>query len=212
MNIIKILFKKIKIKKTERLFKNKNLFLIFIVILMLIFSCKSIEDFEMNKINDFQNKSVKYDLKKYALEDFDALEKKIDELKNIDQTKNNFKKTQIINEIKKQYTNILKKTLPTCSNEKYDITKKIKDDADELKANIALKDKYVIAKKTFYDADKYREEKKYDKSIELFLEAEEKFKEIYLETKSKKDRVTSAVEDLEKKLKDLENNNQEINK
>ncbi len=49
-----------------------------------------------------------------------------------------------------------------------------------------------------------KNEKKYENALELFINAEQKFKEVYIKAKEKKDKASISIEELEKKLKEFQ--------
>ena len=182
------------------------------IILLSIISCISSPETKYEKANKLRAKVQKYELKKYAEEEYKTAEENFDKVNNLIESKKNLKASKTLDIVNNNYQTVLDKGLPPYTDEKNDITKKEKEYAEEIKANVAVKEQFEGAEERFNNAVKYKESKKYEKAIELFNEAKEKYSNAYSTAKEKKDKAKKSIDSTEEAFKELEATASELEK
>ncbi len=177
-----------------------------IIICSTLISCLSTPQKEYEKANELRKKVQKYDLKKYAEEEYKNAEKNYEEAKILVESKKNFKAKKILGIVNNGYQTVLDKGFPPYTDERDNETKKEKKYAEEIKANVAVKEQFEDAEKTYNDALKHKESKEYENSIELLNTAKDKYSKVYSVAKQKKDKAKKSIDSTEHDLKEVEAN------
>ena len=176
----------------------------------VLISCLSSPEPKYNNASQMRDKIIKYDLKKYAEEDFNAIEKDFAEAKGLLDKKRNMQADKLLDEINNKYQALVEKTFPLCTADKDNEVKVVQNGCLELKADVAVKDKYEEALAVYNEAIKYNEAKEYEKAIELFDKANSLFKEVEKVTVEKKEKAESSFDTTEEELTKLESSVKEI--
>lgn len=187
---------------------HPNIFFLIIFIFFL-FSCVSSPETKYQNVTKLREKVHKYNLQKYAEEEYNIAEQEYQEAKDLIDTKKNFKANKKLDSVNKKYQIVLDKGFPTCTEDKNKVVKEKKENALEIKADVAVKNQYKQAEQTYNEALEYKEKKEYEKAINTLNIAEEQFIDAYNIAEEKKIRVEKSIksteEAFEKIKKDTDN-------
>jgi hypothetical protein len=187
-------------------------FVFSILILFFIFSCVSSADTKYQISTKLRDKAIKYNLKKYAENEFNDAEKDYMQAKNYMDTKKSFKADRLLDQVNKKYQIVLDKGFPLCAEDKSkDTADKIKI-ADSIKSNVAVKDLYSDAQKSYADAEKFKDSKDYENAIDTYQVAQDKFDNVYKTAKEKKDKAEKSIDATDNAFKEIEKNSLEVQK
>jgi hypothetical protein len=107
-------------------------------------------------------------------------------------------------EAKVLYKAVLKKGAPEVIDRQTEETENVKQAADNIKADVAMKDDYRKAVGTYDKAVKAKAKGNYEQSVELFLEARAMFEEVYQQTVIKKTKAEKSMANSTENLKMVE--------
>lgn len=184
----------------------------FILLVFLFFSCISSPDEAFSAATKNREKVLRYNLKEYAPEEFNQAEKSYAEAKDAMAKKSNFKANKALEIANKNYLIVLEKGLPKHSEKVEKETLDEKNNAESLKANVAVKDNFNEAVKIYQEGTILKNDKKYEEAIEKFIIAKEKFNSAYKLTKEKKEKSEKSLESTEKELINLREKVNKLNK
>ncbi len=198
-----------KIKKKIRFSGN---FLIMNILILFFCSCISSPDAKYNIANKYKEIIKKYNLQKYDKDDFENAEKNYNEAKKYMESKKNSKADKSLTEANKNYKAVLDKGFPLCTEEKNKEVDEIKKNAEDIKANVAVKDQFTDAESTLKEAIKNKEQKDYEKAIELLELAKQKFDQVYKDASFKKEKVEKSIDSTEKIKMEIDKNAEELDR
>ena len=186
---------------------KKTINLLFLCFLLIFaFSCVSDPEAKYTEANALKSKADKYELDKYAENEYQAAEDNLKEGKSLIDAKNKMKAVKVLDESVKNYKSVLDKGLPPYTDEQNDEAKENRSEADAIKANVAVKEKYDEAEKLYNDGVQAMNSKDYEKAIELFNQAEEKYNEAYDEASTKRDKARKSINSAEEIKSEVEEN------
>jgi tetratricopeptide (TPR) repeat protein len=185
-------------------FKMLKINLLFLGIVFFVFSCLSSPDAKYQETGKLREKVKKYNLEKYAKGEYDLAEKNFNDGKDLIDKKNSYKANKVLDDANKYYKVILEKGLPPCTEDKNNEVKLEKKNAEDIKANVAVKDQFSDADKIYNEGLAHKEKKEYESAIDSFSSAENQFKQIYSTTKDKKDKTERSISSTEQIQKDIE--------
>ncbi len=171
--------------------------------LIIILSCKTAGNITIEDINSLKEKILKYNLTIYAEDDFKETEDIYNEYNELVKQKKNMQAKSTLKLLAKQYNMILDDAMPIYTQDVNNKIVNIKTLAKEIKADVAVKDKYQEAINTYDEALKQNKEKKYDQAVELFKKADEMFNAVYEETKVKKNKTDNSINEASTKIEEL---------
>jgi tetratricopeptide (TPR) repeat protein len=91
------------------------------------------------------------------------------------------------------YQQVIDEAFPLLVGRRQSEVDAVKQAADELKAAVAVKEKYAAAKSVYDQAAAARQAGNYKEALNLLDEAERLFEEVYAEAKQKKERADQAM-------------------
>lgn len=175
---------------------------LFLLITILLISCYSSPDKELDQAKKYKEKINKYELKKYAEKENDLADKAYDDAAKVMTPKssfNNGKAKKSLDTANSNYKTVYDKGITTLSDDESKKTKEEVNSANQIKANVAVKAAYDEALALYNQAIAARDSKDYEKSIDLFRDAKIKFEEVVKIAKEKKvkadDSLSSTLED-----------------
>ncbi len=171
--------------------------LILILFILFLFSCVSSQETKYQKATKLRAKAQKYNLQKYAQDEYDTAEKEYQEAIKLIDSKKNFKADKKLDNVNKKFQIVLDKGLPPYTDEKNDIVKEKKEMALEIKTDVAVKNEFKVAEQTYNEALGYKEKKEYEKAIETLNIAEEQFDNAYNTAKEKKIKAENSIKSTE---------------
>ena len=177
--------------------------LVFFSFFMTV-SCLSSPDIKYKNVSQMRDKIIKYDLKKYAQEDFNVIEKDFAEIKELLDKKRNIQADKLLDAINGKYQALIDMTFPLYTADKDKEVKIIQTDCLELKSDVAVKDKYKEAVNVYDEALKYNEAKEYEKAVELFDRSVSLFTGVEEITIEKKEKAETSFDETEEELIKLE--------
>ncbi len=105
-----------------------------------------------------------------------------------------------------------KKAAPAYADYNIDLASKQKMTAEEIKAQVALKEKFSEAKQLLEESQTAKNAGKYEDSWDKSIKARSLFEEIFKITKEKKDRADNALKDADSSIMNAETQNSESGK
>ena len=191
---------------------NRVKFLFLVLIISLLFSCLSSPDTKYQASTKLRDIAIKYNLKKYAENEFNDAEKDYAQAKSYMDSKKNFKADRLLDQVNKKYQLVLDKGFPPATEDKSKETQDKIKMANDIKANVAVKDLYSDAQKSYDDANKLKDAKDYPNAIDTYSAAEGKFDNVYTTAKDKMERAEKSIATTDQAFKDFEKSSQEIQK
>jgi len=179
---------------------------------ILLFSCLTVEQKDLDKANDMRKKIDKYKLKKYAEQEVNEADKKFDESKELMDKKKNAPAKKAIDSANELYTQALDKAFPLCTDDKKKETDSEKTKAESIKANIAVKEQFNEASEVYNDGVSAKDTKNYEGSIDNLVIAKDKYNKVYAVAKEKKERTEKSINQTEEWKAEVEKNNGELKK
>jgi hypothetical protein len=180
------------------------------LIAMLLFSCLSSPDAKYQESTKLREKAIKYNLKKYAAVEFNDAEKDYTQAKNYMDNKKSFKADRLLDQVNKKFQVVLDKGFPPAAEDKNSETKDKIKLANDIKANVAVKDLYSDAETNYNDAGKLKDAKDYEKAIDTYEIANGKFDAVYKTAKEKKEKAEKSISATDQAFKDIEKNSAEV--
>ncbi|MBN2545427.1 MAG: hypothetical protein JXB50_06500 [Spirochaetes bacterium] len=189
----------------------KYYFILFLSIFILLFSCVSSPDVEFEKAAKNRQIIEKYQLQQYAEEEYRQAEESYKEAKEAMDKNNNFKAGKAVSSANQKYQVVLDKGFPPYTEKKDNEVQADKKATEEIKGNVALKNEYDDALKSYNEGILLKKEKKYEQAIEKFQVSKEKFQNVYKVTKEKKEKNEGSLESTDKALKEVQDKTIELN-
>jgi len=186
-------------------------FILLLSVFILLFSCVSSPDVEFEKASKNRQKIEKYQLQQYAEEEYKQAEENYKQAKDAMDKKNNLKAGKSAASANQKYQVVLDKGFPPYTEKKDNEVQADKKAADEIKGNVALKNEYDDALKSYNEAILLKNEKKYEEAIEKFQVSKDKFQNVYKITKEKKEKTEGSLESTDKALKEVQDKTIELN-
>lgn len=168
-----------------------------ITFIFLLFSCVSSPETKYSSATKLREKVLKYNLQKYAEEEYNIAEQEYKEAKMLIDSKKNFKADKKLDDVNKKYQLVLDKGFPPCTEDKDKIVKEKKEIALDIKADIAVKNEYNKAEQIYNEALDYKKNKEYEKAIDTLNMAEEQFINAYDIAEEKKIRAEKSIKSTE---------------
>lgn len=184
--------------------------LLFLSPLFLLISCLTSPETQYQEIGKLRAVVRKYKLEKYAKAENDLAEKNYSESRTLIDGKKNFKADKTLKEANKYFKIIIEKGLPPYTEERNTLTKEQKKSAEDIKANVAVKEQFAEAEKTYNEALTFQGKKEYEKAIETYEKAESQFKQVYGTAREKRDKTEKSINSTEDIKKELEKNASEL--
>lgn len=185
----------------------RYLILIFPIILV---SCLSTPEKEYDRANKMRKTIDKYQLNTYAEEEYKVAEENYVEAKTLLDEKKNFKAKKVLSVVNNNYQKVLDKGFPPYTDERDEETKKEKDTALEIKANVAVKEQYQSADDVYNEAVSFKDAKEYENAIDKYSDAKTKFNDAYSQAHQKRDRAEDSIDKTENYKAELEKNAQNL--
>lgn len=177
--------------------KKKVLSLFTIFLFILLISCVSKPETRYSEAKKLKEKADKYELKKYAEQDYEEGEKNLQEGRRLIDSKKNMAALKALDESNKNFQTVLDKGLKPCAEDQDKKALEQKETAKEIKTEVAVKDKFDKADEKYNEALKSYNAKEYEKAILQYNQAEEGYKEAYDEAKVKMEKAKAAIEEAE---------------
>ena len=185
---------------------------IIIILSVFLFSCLTPPTEDYEKAGKYREKINKYNLDKYAEEEYKLAEKNYNEAKAlVEAKKQNSKAKKMLDVVNQNYSKVLEKGFPPYTEEQNKTALAQIEEANSLKANVAVKDDYDKAITGYEEAKKLQEQKDYEAAIEKYNKAKEEFIEIYRTTKNKMDRTNSSIDSTKSLKSDVEEDAADFN-
>ncbi len=181
-------------------------FLFVSFLLIFAFSCVSDPEAKYTEANQLKSKADKYELNKYAEDDYQTAEDSLKKGKSLIDANNKMKAAKVLDESTKKYQSVLDKGFPPYTESQNEETKENKAEAEAIKADVAVKEKYEEAEKLYNEALQAMDSKEYENAITLFNQAEDKYKEAQNEAMSKRDRAKKSIDSTEDVKKEVDGN------
>ena len=181
---------------------------------VMLVSCASVPTKEFNDATALRERASRYEqVRTYESESFQRAEEnytKADEIIKANKKKEwPDAKTSLLT-ASENYQKVIDNGMPAYASDlKTDIDKTVKE-ADNLKAQVALKERYQAASELYNDAVSAVSESDYDNGLAKLENAKKEFDSIYEEVKVKHDESLKSVEELRIRLKKLEDMAKEI--
>ena len=174
----------------------------------LLVSCASVPQKEFDDATALRKRASRYEqVKAYENESFNVAEENYTKADDIIKEKRKKEwpdaKTALLT-ASENYQKVIDNGMPAYASDlKTDIDKTVKE-ADNLKAQVALKERYQAASELYNDAVSAVSESDYDNGLAKLENAKKEFDSIYEEVKVKHDESLKSVEELRSRLKKLE--------
>jgi tetratricopeptide (TPR) repeat protein len=110
----------------------------------------------------------------------------------------------------KGYQDVISDAFPQLVGRRQSEVDAVKQAADELKASVAVKDKYAAALSVYDQAKAAREAGNFEEALKLLDEAEELFEAVYSEAKAKKERAEQSMSETGGSIESFEDIVEEI--
>ncbi|MBN2544841.1 MAG: hypothetical protein JXB50_03525 [Spirochaetes bacterium] len=178
-------------------------FRVLLIFFIIFFSCKTLGKVTIEDIDALKEKILKYNLIIYAQDDYNETEEIYNEYKELIEAKKNMHAKSTLKLLAKQYNMIFDDTMPLYTQDVNNKIVNIKTLAKEIKANVAVKEKYQEALNTYDEALKQNKEKNFETALDLFNKANEMFNSVYEETKVKKDKTNNSINDVTSEIEEL---------
>jgi len=189
-----------------------KIFKILFIILMIFFSCKTTGKITIENTEALKEKILKYNLTVYAEDDYKEAEEIYLEYNELIKAKKNMQAKSALKLLTKQYNMIFNDSMPLYTQDVNNQTINAKISATEIKADVAVKDKYQEALNAYDEALKQNNEKNYEAALELFKKADEIFKVAYEDAKVKKDKTNNSITEASTKMEELKKTVSEFEK
>ena len=175
--------------------KEKNVLSLFSIFLfILLISCVSNSETRYTEAQKLKDKADKYELKKYAEEEYNEGEKNLNEGRRLINSKKNMAALKVLDESNENFQTVLDKGLPPCAEDQSKKAIEQKEIAQEIKTEVAVKDKFDKAEEKYNEAAQSYNAKEYEQAIMQYNQAEEGYKEAYEEAKIKMEKAQEAIE------------------
>ncbi|MFC2603091.1 MAG: hypothetical protein ACFNX0_04205 [Treponema sp.] len=180
----------------------------------LLVSCASVPQKEFDDATALRKRASRYEqVKTYENESFNVAEENYTKADDIIKEKRKKEwpdaKTALLT-ASENYQKVIDNGMPAYASDlRTDIDKTVKE-ADSLKAQVALKEKYQAASELYNEAVSTVSESDYDNGLEKLENVKKEFDSIYEEVKVKHDESLKSVEELRIRLKKLEDMAKEI--
>jgi hypothetical protein len=158
---------------------------------------------EYKEAKDLRAKIAKYDLARYAQDDFDKAEGSFKEGESLYNKENDKSKTALKDAIA-GYTKVIEIGFPAYLDDKIYVVEGIKKEAEDLKAPVAAKSEYKSASAVYEDALKNKEKGNYEKSSEQLDDAKDQFQSVYDMTLAKKEKAEQNLAEANAMIEELE--------
>ncbi len=188
-----------------------NFILLLPVFILLFSSCGSSPDVEFEKASKNRQKIEKYQLQQYAEDEFKQAEENYKQARDAMDKKNNLKAGKAVASANQKYQVVLDKGFPPYTEKKDNEVQSDKKATDEIKGNVALKNEYDEALKSYNEAILLKNEKKYEEAIEKFQVSKDRFQNVYKITKEKKEKTEGSLESTDRALKEVQDKTIELN-
>jgi tetratricopeptide (TPR) repeat protein len=187
---------------------------LIIITVFIIFSCLSSPDTDskVKQANKYRETIKKYKLQKYANEDYNIAENNYNEAQKLLEGKNKTKADKALIEANNKYKSVIEKGFPLCTEEKNSEVMKIKNDSENIKAQVAVKEDYDKALSTYNEALKHKDSKNYEGAIDMLDLAKVKFDQVYKDANFKKERTEKSIDSTEKVKDEIDKKAAELDK
>ena len=158
---------------------------------------------EYVRAKELKGKVEKYQLGALVPEAFQSAEKSFQEGEAAYKQDNEKAKSSLDQAIA-AYRQVIEKGFPLLADRKKAETEAVKDQADSIKANVAVKEDYDKAKALYDQALQERKAGAFEKALELLAQAKDLFADAYAKAKAKKDRAEESLRASQEGLKQVE--------
>jgi hypothetical protein len=158
---------------------------------------------EYKEAKELRAKISQFDLARYAQEDFDRAEKSFKEGESA-YNKDNDKSRAAFTSAVTGYKAVIEKGFPAYLDDKIDVVEKIKREAEDLKAPVAVKNEYKSANAVYDDALKSKDKGDYEKASGLLDTAKDRFQSVYDMTLAKKEKAEQNLSEANTMIEELE--------
>ncbi len=158
---------------------------------------------EYTRANKLKAQADKYSLADYAPDEYSQAEQKLKDGKATYKTDNASSK-KALDEAIAGYEAVMAKGFPLLTEKKQEETEAIVKQAEGIKAQVAMKEEYTVARTKYDQALAAQNNGEYEQAVALFDEAKLLFQDLYEKTKEKKERAEQAMNSSEESIKDFE--------
>ena len=144
-----------------------------------------------------------HDLDQFAPEEYENGEKEYEEGEQY-YNKNNSKSKKAFEEAKRLYNRVIEKGYPSYAKGLVIEVGEIKDEADDIKASVAMKKEYAEALEAYEQGLKEQEAGNHEKAVSLLEKAKSLFEEVRKQTLVKREKAEKSIETSKSELKQLE--------
>ena len=188
--------------------------LIIFAILLIFSSCATapeveedtraaLPETEHTRANELKAQADKYNLVEYAPDEYSQAEQKLKDGEATYKTDNASSKKSL-DEAIAGYEAVMTKGFPLLTEKKQEETEAIVKQAEDIKAQVAMKEEYTAARAKYDQALAAQNNGEYEQAVTLFDEAKLLFQDLYEKTKEKKERAEQAMGSSEESIKDFE--------
>ncbi|MBN1412381.1 MAG: hypothetical protein JW969_16155 [Spirochaetales bacterium] len=187
------------------------------ILLLLLTGCPStpppqnvaLPEEEYEQAKKLRSKIEKFGLKEYSAEDFQAGETSF-KVGEENYNKDNQASKDAFDAAIVSYRSVIRAGLKSLVAKSFDDADKIKQQADTIKANVAVKDDYVAAKEIYDKAKAEMDAGNDEEASDLFIQAKELFDGVYAKAKEKRDKAEKSMAEVSSDMKSLEDRAAEL--
>jgi hypothetical protein len=158
---------------------------------------------EYKEAKELRAKISQYDLGRYAQDDFDKAEESFKEGESF-YNKDNDKSKTALKEAILGYKKVIEIGFPAYLDDKIYVVESIKQEAEDLKAPVAVKSEYRSANAVYEDALKSKDKGDYEKSSDQLDDALDQFQSVYDMTLAKKEKAEQNLAEANAMIEELE--------
>ena len=158
---------------------------------------------EYKEAKELRAKIAQYDLARYAQGDFDKAEGSFKEGESL-YDKDNDKSKTALKEAIAGYKKVIEIGFPAYLDDKIYVVEDVKQEAENLKAPVAVKSEYKSANAVYEDALKNKEKGNYEKSSEQLDDALDQFQSVYDMTLAKMEKAEQNLAEANAMIEELE--------
>jgi outer membrane protein assembly factor BamD (BamD/ComL family) len=158
---------------------------------------------DYREAKELRAKISQFGLARYAQDDYDKAEESFKTGESL-YNKDNEKSQAALKVAIRGYKSVIEKGFPAYLDDKIYVVERIKKEAEDLKAPVAVKDEYKSAKAVYDDALKSKNKGDYENASGLLDEAKDQFQSVYDVTLAKKEKAEQNLAEANAMIEELE--------
>lgn len=171
---------------------------------LLALSCASLPTEEYNRAQKLREKVIEYNLGEYASETYQKAEKYYNEGEDYYTNEEKKDAKAALDVAISNLNETIKIAFPKYTKALRETTSKNKTSAEEIKAEVAMKESYNKAMSVYAEAQSAEKKGKYEVAVDLYKKAKEQFETLYKKVKELRDRSGAAISEVEEGLSTVE--------